>query len=67
MGGIYMYKAMDIAQYVINYAIDLNKPVSNLKLQKILYYIQAALLINTTDSFIEDEIYNWRHGSLSRI
>lgn len=57
-----MYKAMDIAQYVINYAIDLNKPVSNLKLQKILYYIQAALLINTTDSFIEDEIYNWRHG-----
>ncbi|MDU2291752.1 MAG: DUF4065 domain-containing protein [Clostridium celatum] len=57
-----MYKAMDIAQYIINYAIQLGKPVSNLKLQKLLYYVQAALLLESEDSCIVEEIYNWRHG-----
>ena len=57
-----MYKAMDIAQYIINYAIQLGKPVSNLKLQKLLYYVQAALLLESEDSCIIEEIYNWRHG-----
>lgn len=57
-----MYKAMDIAQYIINYAIELDKPVSNLKLQKLLYYVQASLLLRSEDSCIEEEIYNWRHG-----
>lgn len=57
-----MYKAMDIAQYVINYAIDLGKPVSNLKLQKLLYYIQAKFLIENNNGCFEDDIENWRHG-----
>lgn len=57
-----MYEAMDIAQYVINYAIDLGKPVSNLKLQKLLYYIQAKFLIENNNGCFEDDIENWRHG-----
>ncbi len=40
-----MYKAMDIAQYVVNYSIEKDNPVSNLKLQKLLYYIQDAFLV----------------------
>ena len=56
------YDAMDIARYVINTAIDKGKPVSNLKLQKILYYIQAAFLVETGDPCFSDEIERWRHG-----
>ena len=39
-----MYNVLDVAIYVINYAhdADYGESMSNLKLQKILYYIQAA-------------------------
>lgn len=42
-----MYNVLDVAIYVINYAHDsgCGESMSNLKLQKILYYIQAAFLV----------------------
>lgn len=42
-----MYNVLDVAIYVINYAhdADYGESMSNLKLQKILYYIQAAFLV----------------------
>lgn len=61
-----MYKSMDIAQYVINYSIDNNHPVSNLKLQKLLYYIQAAFLIKKGEPCFEEDIEHWRHGPVVR-
>lgn len=56
------YAAMDIARYVINYCIDIGNPISNLKLQKILYYIQAAFLVEKEKACFDEEIVNWRHG-----
>lgn len=56
------YNALDVAQYVINYAIEQGKPVSNLKLQKILYYIQAAFLVEKGVPCFKEQILNWRHG-----
>ncbi|GAA0731770.1 Panacea domain-containing protein [Clostridium oceanicum] len=56
------YEAIDIAQYVINYSIDRGKPISNLKLQKVLYYIQAAFLVNRNNPCFKEDIQNWRHG-----
>lgn len=41
------YSAIDVSTYIINYSCDINSPVSNLKLQKLLYYVQAALLVET--------------------
>lgn len=39
------YDALDVAEYVLNYCEnELNKPINNLKLQKILYYIQGMHL-----------------------
>ncbi|WP_394903665.1 Panacea domain-containing protein [Clostridium butyricum] len=57
------YKVMDVAQYVINYSIENGISITNLKLQKLLYYIQAAFLVekNGESCFIE-AIENWRHG-----
>ena len=42
-----MYNVLDVAIYVINYAHDTGcgESMSNLKLQKILYYIQVAFLL----------------------
>ena len=41
-----MYKAMDLANYIVNKCINDDKPVNNLQLQTILYYIQKCFLTN---------------------
>ncbi|WP_053983440.1 Panacea domain-containing protein [Niameybacter massiliensis] len=58
------YKALDIAKYVINYCIDIQDVnlISNLKLQKIMYYIQAAFLVETGDLAFNEKISAWRYG-----
>ena len=38
-----LYSAMDIAKYIIDKCIDDEMPISNLQLQKILYYLQVYL------------------------
>lgn len=43
------YLAQDVARYIINYSNDQNYGVSNLKLQKLLYFVQAFFLINTKE------------------
>lgn len=60
------YAAMDIARYVINYCIDKKKPISNLQLQKILYYIQAAFLVEEGKPCFEEDIVRWRHGPVQK-
>lgn len=55
------YKAMDIAKYIINKCTTDLHPISNLQLQKILYYVQKAFLENETVAF-EDEIEAWQFG-----
>lgn len=57
-----MNKALDIARYIINYSIDLQKPISHLKLQKILFYIQAAFLVEKDTPAFCEEIVNWTYG-----
>lgn len=50
MKGAYgMYKVLDICRHVINYSNQCDYGVSNLKLQKILYFIQAYFLINSRE------------------
>lgn len=41
------YSVMDIARYVIAYCNEKSYAISNLKLQKILYFIQADFLVNS--------------------
>lgn len=56
------YNAMDIASYIINKSIDMNSPVSNLKLQKLLYYIQAVFLIKKGEPAFGESIAAWKYG-----
>lgn len=57
-----MYNAIDVANYIINKSIDINAPVSNLKLQKLLYYVQAAKLVKDGVPMFEDDISAWKYG-----
>ncbi|WP_297522995.1 type II toxin-antitoxin system antitoxin SocA domain-containing protein [uncultured Clostridium sp.] len=57
------YKALDVARYIINYSDEKSITITNLKLQKLLYYIQAAFLVDKKESTCFDEdIINWEYG-----
>lgn len=55
------YKAIDIAKYVVNKCTIEDYPISNLQLQKILYYIQKDFLKLDMEAF-SDEIEAWQFG-----
>ena len=57
------YKVLDVCQYVINYSNEKDYGISNLKLQKILYFIQAYFLISKPSRCcFEDRIEAWDFG-----
>lgn len=56
-----VYSATEIAKYVVNKCTDDKHPISNLHLQKILYYIQKEYLRSGDIAFGED-IEAWRFG-----
>lgn len=56
-----MYAALDIAKYVVTKCKRDGKPISNLQLQKILYYIQRDYLRSGSIAF-QDSIEAWRFG-----
>lgn len=53
--------AIDMSYYIVNYCNENWIEISNLKLQKLLYYVQAAFLVSGNEAF-EDEIRPWRYG-----
>lgn len=55
------YTALDIAKYVINKCTTEQHAISNLQLQKILYYIQRTFLQNDSIAF-EDDFEAWKFG-----
>lgn len=59
-----MYNVSDICRYVINYSNKMGYGISNLKLQKVLYFIQAYFLINAPDRSpcFNEEIEAWDFG-----
>ena len=64
------YTAMDVSNYIINYVNSGDKKLctlSHLKLQKLLYYVQATYLAHTDGSpiFVND-IEKWQYGPVVR-
>lgn len=57
-----MYRAMQIANYVVHLALEKGIDVTNLHLQKILYYLQAESLYRTDKPLFSDSIGKWRLG-----
>lgn len=54
--------ASEVAKYFIVSSQRKNKPISNLKLQKLLYYAQAWHLVLQDRPLFSDDIEAWVHG-----
>ncbi|SIS49202.1 Panacea domain-containing protein [Salimicrobium salexigens] len=57
-----VYRAMTIANYVVEKASELGRPVSNLQLQKILYYLQLHYLGKKGEPLLAEPIEKWKFG-----
>ncbi len=57
-----LYKALDIAKWFVAWADDEEADLSNLKLQKLLYYAQGWHLGLRSRPLFSDEIQAWSHG-----
>ncbi|PAF53616.1 hypothetical protein BKH42_04660 [Helicobacter sp. 13S00482-2] len=56
-------KALDVAKYIINKCIEKGKPISNLQLQKITYFVHLGFLRETHRKLIDDESFKaWQYG-----
>lgn len=57
---------MAVANYVIEYAHKHNKVITNLHLQKILYFLQAATLVKFESPIIKGDFSKWNYGPVLR-
>lgn len=60
------YAALDVAQYIIRKCSLDRKPISDLQLQKILYYIQKYFIQVEKRALFSDEIEAWQFGPVVR-
>lgn len=56
------YKALDVARYIIKRCNSRNQAISNLKLQKILYFVQAEFLVTKGIPCFDEAIEAWDFG-----
>lgn len=59
------YNAMDVANYIVTKAIEQKKPVTHLKLQKLLYYVVAKYLQDVKKPLIHEPILKWQYGPVT--
>lgn len=57
-----MYNAIDVALYVIKRCNEMGRSISNLKLQKILYFLQAEFLVAKNRPCFAENIEAWDFG-----
>lgn len=56
-----MYKAIDLANYIVDKCIKDDAPITNLQLQRILYFVQKDFLKRGYQAF-SDDIEAWEFG-----
>lgn len=59
-----MYNALSVAHYIIGYCNERGRGISNLKLQKLLYFVQAEFLVSSPGNTpcFKDRIEAWDFG-----
>ena len=57
-----MYRALTVAEHIIGRCNEKGRPISNLKLQKILYFVQAEFLVTTGHVCFREDIEAWDFG-----
>lgn len=54
-----MYSVLDVSDYIIE---NSSSPVSSLKLQKMLYFVQANFLVSRNRQCFPDAVMAWPSG-----
>ena len=57
-----VFSALEVARHIVNYSYSSKQYISNLKLQKILYFVQAKFLISQGRVCFADNIEAWDFG-----
>lgn len=57
-----MYTALDVAKYIVVKCMKDGHPITNLQLQKILFYIQREYLFATDQPLFKDSFESWKFG-----
>lgn len=57
------YSSFDIANYIINKFLNDNQEINNIRLQKILYFLQASFLIEDKESLFTEKFEKWTFGA----
>ncbi|MCD7803004.1 MAG: DUF4065 domain-containing protein [Clostridiales bacterium] len=57
-----MYDALTIARYIVDKCNAAGSAITNLKLQKMLYFVQAEFLVDAHYPCFNEEIYAWDYG-----
>lgn len=57
-----MTTAIKLAKYIVNKCVEDNHPITNLQLQKILYYVQREYLRKYDEPAFVDDIKAWQFG-----
>ncbi len=55
-------RAIPVAKYIIRECEKEGEPITNLQLQKILYYIHYEFLTKHNRALFEDDFQAWKHG-----
>lgn len=56
------YNPIDVANYIVWRANAMQKPITHLKLQKLLYYVVAKYLQQYNHYLITENIVKWQYG-----
>ena len=60
--GAGVYSAFDISSYIIEYSNEKQYIISGLKLQKLLYFVQAYFLIQKKEPCFREKLIAWNFG-----
>lgn len=56
------YSALEVAKYVIDHEHSNGREITNLRLQKLLYFVQAKVLVKKGYPCFDDEMEAWDFG-----
>lgn len=56
----------ELARYIINHCLEIGKPISNLRLQKILYFVEGEYYKQKKYWLTDADFYAWPFGPVNR-
>lgn len=57
-----MYDALEIAKYIIDKCYRDGEPITNLRLQKLLYFIQGMYCAIRGNFIVREDFWAWKYG-----